>query len=61
MPPVTIWRTTHGNTEATNPGVLFLMDTLGNFIVDTLGNFIVDTGTAMIRKPATIWVENDAV
>lgn len=61
MEPVTIWRDTPGQTEAINPGVKFIMDTLGNFIVDTLGNFIVDTGTAMVQKPATVWTQNDLI
>lgn len=58
--PLTIWRQTSGDSEATNPGVMFIVDTVGNFLVDTVGNFIVDTGTDFRLIPATIWTEDNS-
>jgi len=59
--PISIWRTTDGNTDNVYTGLTFIVDTDDNNLVDPSGDYIIDTGVEMTIIPSSVWEENDGV
>lgn len=59
--PTTIWRPQNGESEMTQSDAADITTLSGLSMITLSGNkLIVDAGS-YIPKPATVWVENDAV
>lgn len=59
--PVSIWRTTDGNTDNVYTGITFVVDENADNLVDPSGIYIIDTGILMPSVPVSVWEENDGV
>lgn len=54
-PPITIWQPTSGNGEASVPGILSIVDSVGVFLVDPSLVNITDTGIDLVVLAQSLW------
>lgn len=59
--PTTIWRPQNGESEMTQSNSANVTTLSGLNITTLSGNSLVIGAGSYISKPATVWVENDAV